>query len=501
MKKHLLFHSKTNYNQDEKNRPTRDVSQPSDEGGSRSISPDPRHPHVGLLSMDALRRAVAERFTERAATQAELDTVLQLLQSRGLVHRLDARPGETWILLRPERINQYGAAIIQAARNHPKDIGAVTEREVLTGRLPFTGFERLPWNEEVIVLEATAELLLQHDLGFREMGYLVFPSQIKVTRVPSPITTGPLPRAEVAYRFSGAIETIYASLVVRLSYTEHFQREDQWKYAVEFSRAGHRLGFSMQQVEEGTGELEIYFETGISEFDRVTFIRFITDHLKAKGVDIEEQIRLYCPNCDREVENREAIESRVARGKLDIPCLFCDASIVIPESVEEHYRRDSALGEKQQQLADTVERRTAKEVNQFRADIRNYNLDYNLAKNKQHLEEVEKIQASNAIEKLKELDINDMNLFHETVTAAQTASAERLYVAIPSRQFSDIDIRREQYLVVAKYISRARAKELMRLVKSDAPVVYAKPELAEEYWLKELRDIVGDDGVIVEIEL
>ena len=62
-------------------------------------------------------------------------------------------------------------------------------------------------------------------------------------------------------RFSGGIETIYASLVVRLSYTDYFRREDQWKYAVEFSRNGSRLGFSMQQVEEGTGELVEVFSS------------------------------------------------------------------------------------------------------------------------------------------------------------------------------------------------------------------------------------------------
>lgn len=322
-----------------------------------------------LIAMHNVRQAAEERFAERAATQAELDTVVQLLQSRGLVYRLDPRPDVTWVLLRPERINQYGASIIQAARNHPLGIGAVPERDVLLGNITFTGFEPLARAEEALVLEATAESLIRHDMGFREMGYLVFPSQINVTRLPP---TEAHPRTEVAYRFSGGIETIYASLVVRLSYTEYFRREDQWKYSVEFSRNGNRLGFSMQQVEEGTGELEIYFHPGISEYDRVTFIRFVTDHLRAKGIDIEEQIRLYCPRCSREVTNREAIEARVQEGKLDISCQFCDTAIVIPKSVEEIYARDPSLGEKQQQMADTVEKRTTAEVEQFRSDQQQY---------------------------------------------------------------------------------------------------------------------------------
>jgi small GTP-binding protein len=183
---------------------------------------------ANLLGVEEVRQAAVARYKERAASQAELDTVVQLLQSRGLVHRLEPRPGAAWVLLKPERINQYGASIIQAARNHKDGIGAVPERDVLTGSIAFTGFERLPQAEETLVLDGTTELLIRHDLGFREMGYLVFPSQINVTR-PAPAEEHP--RTEVAYRFSGSIETIYASLVVRLSYTDHFRREDQWKYA------------------------------------------------------------------------------------------------------------------------------------------------------------------------------------------------------------------------------------------------------------------------------
>ena len=104
----------------------------------------------------------------------------------------------------------------------------------------------------------------------------------------------------------------------------------------------------------------------------MTFIRFVTDHLRTKGIDIQEQIRLYCPKCIREVTNREAIEARVRDGKLDIPCQFCETAVVIPNSVEEIYRRDPSLGQKQEQLTRTVEQRTEAEVQQFRADQQQY---------------------------------------------------------------------------------------------------------------------------------
>ncbi|MCP4685388.1 MAG: hypothetical protein GY867_08060, partial [bacterium] len=296
--------------------------------------------------------------------QAEIDTVVALLQGRGLVYRLEPRPDKTLVLTRPELVNQYASSVIVAARNHPLGIGAIAERAVLIGDLAFSGFERLPEGPEKIILEATAELLIRHKLCFREMGLLVFPSQINVLRPPPPEEQ---PRTEAAYRFSGSIESIYATLVVRLSHTDYFRREGQWKYAVEFSRNGNRLGFSMQQVEEGTGELEIYFYPGLGEFDRVTFIRFVTDHLRAKGIDIREEIRLYC-TCGREVEDRAAIETRVKEGRLDILCQYCDQKVIIPQSIEERYRGDRALVEKQRELARTVEARTEREVAELKAD-------------------------------------------------------------------------------------------------------------------------------------
>ena len=110
-----------------------------------------------LLSMEVILQEVEKRYMERIVTQPEINTVIALLQARGLVHRLDPRPDTTFVLTRPELINQYASSIIQAARNHPLGVGAVLERNILIGAIPLSGFERLTKDEEVIVLEATAE--------------------------------------------------------------------------------------------------------------------------------------------------------------------------------------------------------------------------------------------------------------------------------------------------------------------------------------------------------
>ena len=320
---------------------------------------------ITFTTMKQIWKGIKKKYTGKKATQEEINAVVGLLQGRGLVHRIEPSPQFSLILLRPELINQYASSIIQAARNDFRGIGAISEREVICSKLPFSGFERLGPYEEKIVLESTIELFIQHDLCFREMGMLIFPSQLRITR---PYSINDHPPSEVTYEFSGSIEAIYASLVVRLSYTDYFKRENQWKYAVEFTIDDHRMGFAMKQVKEGTGELEIYFYPEVSDFNRVTFIRFITDHLRTKGIDIQERIRLFCSKCDKEVENRDAIESRVKQGKIDIPCQYCDTFVIIPHSIEELYSSDKSYIQKQQQLTDRVMKRTAQEVKDFKID-------------------------------------------------------------------------------------------------------------------------------------
>ncbi len=347
-----------------------------------------------LITIKAIKKEVQKRYTERQINQKEIYTVVGLLQARGLVYKLDPSPAYSLVLLKPELINQYASSIIQAARNDIRGIGAISEREVICSNLPFSGFDRLTPYEEKIVLESTIEVFIKHDLCFREMGMLVFPSQLNITR---PSSTEDHPPSEVTYEFSGSIEAIYASLVVRLSYTDYFKRENQWKYSSEFSINGHLLGFAMNQVKEGTSELEIYFYPEISDFDRVTFIRFITDHLRTKGINIKERIRLYCSDCHKEVVNRDAIESRVKKGNLDIPCQYCGKLVIIPHSIEECYRNDNSYSKKQQQLAENVQNRTAQEIRDFQIDHRQYNEKKDNSLNILHISDIHIGTSSDAL--------------------------------------------------------------------------------------------------------
>ena len=384
-----------------------------------------------LIPFAQVKQEVEQRYTERSPTQAELDTVVSLLQARGLVHRLEPTPNLAYVFLKPELINQYASSIIQAARNHPQGIGAILERDVICADFTISGFNRLKPSEEKIVLESSIELFIGCDLCFREMGMLVFPSQLNAPRREP---DSHHPPTEVTYEFSGSIEATYASLVVRLSYTDYFQLHELRRYSAEFFRNEHRLGFATEQVEEGTGELEIYFYSGVSDFDRITFTRFITDHLRTKGIDIYERIRLYCPNsnCRKEVTNREAIEARIEAGKLDIPCQYCGTNVIIPESIEEHYRSSGDYRRKQVELKRIVEQRTKQEIAAFKADQKEYTMEQDT--------------------RLYLLHLSDIHL----VTPAQ---ARRYRTQLETDLKRELKVNRLHYLIISGDIANRSTKE------------------------------------------
>ena len=82
--------------------------------------------------------------------------------------------------MRPEWINSYAAAVIRGVRAHTDQYGSIAEDDVLAGRLKYEGMERLPRDEEEIVLRAMHQTFVDHGLCLREPTdagtQLVFPS-------------------------------------------------------------------------------------------------------------------------------------------------------------------------------------------------------------------------------------------------------------------------------------------------------------------------------------
>lgn len=316
-----------------------------------------------LISNNNIQSYLQDFEPQNTASQTEIETVVNLLHTQGLVYRIEPNSRLSLILLQPELINQYASSILQAARSHPGGTGAIPEIQVMNANLPSIGFSKLDTHVEKIIIASTVELFIRNNLCFREMGMLIMPSLINASR--NDVDTSK--EANIIFRFSGDVTNIYASLVVRLSYTDYFKREEMWHNAAEFSHDNGRLRILVDKISDDISELKIYFITEIDEFNRFLFLTFISEYFKEKGIDVVEQIsNLFCPNCDNKVASSDAIQARLSRGKTDIGCPYCDTRVIIPANHLLVFNSNPNLQLRLQTLRERIEKRVEFEINLFR---------------------------------------------------------------------------------------------------------------------------------------
>jgi small GTP-binding protein len=297
-----------------------------------------------LLRFRELRLLIEKKLPDDTLNEDTLRNVLRQLSGQGIIRQLDF--GD-YYLLQPERLNAYASAVVRAARNHSDGIGCLDEDDVLAGNIAWHDFVRLTdKNDEEVLLRAMLQTFTEYALCIREKTEggvrLVFPSQYN-----REYEIKEHPEVLVTYRFAGALEKLYTTLVVRMRYSTAFgERPDLWKNAAEFrTQAGKRLGFVMKPLDEGVGEIQVFFEKDIPDDTRVTFIGYIHDHLKKYAVpNSVERIRRYvCPNCQEPVTEVRALEMRLRMGKKDIGCVYCDHHILLRDIIEEKAESDEFL--------------------------------------------------------------------------------------------------------------------------------------------------------------
>ena len=95
---------------------------------------------IRLLRFAELAQRLETALPEETISEADVRTAVSLLGNHGLVRAL--KFGDL-VLLRPDLLNGYAAAIIRAARAHKDEIGCVTEEDIYNDTFDFTGVERL----------------------------------------------------------------------------------------------------------------------------------------------------------------------------------------------------------------------------------------------------------------------------------------------------------------------------------------------------------------------
>lgn len=287
-----------------------------------------------LVRLPELRQRLQLMLPEEIISAEELHAVVGLMQGQGVVQRIDF--GD-FVLLQPEQINRYASVVVRMAREHTDEMGVVPEQKVLDGQLDYKDMVRLVDAEEKILLRAMVQTFLGRALCLREYTttgtMLIFPSYFRRDKPKLPEH----PNVFVTYSFMGPLDEIYATLVVRLIYSG-FEKGELWKDAADFKTpSGKRLGLVMKKKTEGKAELLVYFDAGVPDDTKVTFIKYIHEHLLQKAQEVTRVREYICTHCNAPVENRNAIQVRIGKGLKDIICSICEKRVPLLDLIEEKF--------------------------------------------------------------------------------------------------------------------------------------------------------------------
>ena len=276
-----------------------------------------------LSSVDDLYRLFLEGGRKKSDPEdlrTQFDTCIRLVQSRGLIRRLSFGG---LVLLQPEYLDSYAAAMVNAARDEPDGLGSLREQDAREGRFAIPTEDRVAdRGQEKLLLIATVEELLENEIALREDEDLVFPAQFTRDWPEAPDPPGKV----VVFRFDRSVLNLYATLAVRLSHSGVFTKDEMWKNAATFRPAADgRCGVFLREPEEGRGELTLFFSKETSEPRRLDFERYVEAHLLRRALP-ESVVRrriFVCPECETPLTDQQ-IEARRARGFDRARCSVCD---------------------------------------------------------------------------------------------------------------------------------------------------------------------------------
>lgn len=260
------------------------------------------------------------------------------LESADLVKRF--KFGD-YVLLRPELLDNYAGAIVNAARDEPDGLGCILETDVVNLNFPLPSTDpAVEERQERLLVCATLEELLQHELVLREPTedgvQLVFPSAYRRDLPPEET-----PRGDgVVFRFEGPVENVYATLIVRLTRSNRFRKVDSWQSAARFAAGSGESADSggctvaLKYDGEGKAELWIGYD-GVPDPLRKQFERFIHVHLdrRATAGSVTRERQYSCPR-DGTAFTAEQVQRVLGLGRPHIRCPVCENTVSLRDDYE-----------------------------------------------------------------------------------------------------------------------------------------------------------------------
>jgi hypothetical protein len=324
-----------------------------------------RNGEVVLLYADLekqLRDADPQQFDPRA-----VNTVVEQLRMQGVIAESRLETGQRVLIQQIGYIEQYAGSLIVAARQNPRGMPALEETAVAAGRMMLPGLkaeERLHPFQEPIVLQCVIQLLLEHGICLKHEGLLIFPALF-----PSAVReedTNVAHTVSLYYDFSGAIDNIYSSLVVRLALGERFGRVRLWKDGAEYEQPGQGMcGLRKVDRRSGLAHLDLFFSEHTASETRNLFMAFVEEHLQKEGVTIKEVLAMVCGTCGYHLEE-SLIRDRINLDYKDVLCPRCETRLPISEGAKKARADNPQVEQELFALRTKIEQKTQADVGEVK---------------------------------------------------------------------------------------------------------------------------------------
>lgn len=295
-----------------------------------ALREDPDQPVI--VSTGQLR-AILDRDPDLGTfTDDEMLTAVGHLSNHGYVARLTTSEGDVLTLLAPELLNNVAASIVLEARRDARELGSLEEEKVLSNTYRFRELEELGNDDREVLLDAAVAMFLAHNVCFRETNpltrrsYLVFPELINLRKpdieAERPVEDGP------SYSVRGAVQNVYARLVVLLGYTDTFARADQWHNQARYVVGkDHVCGFRVTGDRAGRLEFVLYFDLAMERDQRQLFESLFESFLKRAELDVLRYRPVICAKGHR--INRDVVREALAAERTDLFCNHCGQRVAI----------------------------------------------------------------------------------------------------------------------------------------------------------------------------
>ncbi|NTU50202.1 MAG: hypothetical protein HGA87_04845 [Desulfobulbaceae bacterium] len=290
-----------------------------------------------LATVDDLYRSFlrSSQIGETGDLRAQFETCIGRVESRGLIRWLSFGG---FVLLQPELLDAYASALINAVKDEPDGMGSIAEEDARAGRFRMSQDERIKdKDQEHLLLIATVEELLHHEIALREPGddgaYLIFPSQFTREWPDAP----DLQRQSMLFSFEGPVVSIYATLAVRLSRSSIFTKKDMWKNAATYTTVSDGIyGMFLRERGEGVGEIILFYDGPVSKEMCQSFENYIRSHLRRRALPetIQERRFVICSHCGQTLPEQQ-VRYRLQTGKTWIMCGYCDTKNQLSEQKQE----------------------------------------------------------------------------------------------------------------------------------------------------------------------